>query len=279
MSDFDLGYRGTKAVVTGAASGMGEAVARILHDLGTEVHAVDVTEPSIPPAAFHRTDLSNPKEVSETAAVLREVGPFAHYFSCAGVPHTFGPLQCMLVNYVGARQLVEEVLPALTDRSGIGIIASEAGIGWKHNLSTNLELLALSDPVAARRWCEERPDAIRDGYTVSKEMLIVWVMHSCIGLGSDRGIRINCTAPSPTRTAFMDETMKAVGREYFEAYPYPLLGRMTTAEEQAWPLVLLTSPLNSAVTGAILYTDQGFAGGLLTGSLDASQFMPTGAID
>jgi NAD(P)-dependent dehydrogenase (short-subunit alcohol dehydrogenase family) len=279
VAEFDLGYRETKAIVTGAASGMGEAVARILYDLGTEVHTVDVKEPSGPSVAFHRTDLSRPEEVSATAALLRDAGPFAHYFSCAGVPHTLGPLQCMLVNYIGARQLIEEVLPALTDSSGIGIIASEAGIGWKHNLATNLELLAISDPVDARRWCEERPDAIRDGYTVSKEMLIVWAMHSCIQLGGDRGIRINCTAPSPTGTAFMDATVEAVGREYFDAYPYPLLGRMTTAEEQAWPLVLLNSPLNSAVTGTTLYTDQGFAGGMLTGSLDTSKFMPTAAID
>ena len=279
MAEFDLGYRGTKAIVTGAASGMGEAVARILGELGAEVHTVDLNEPSTSSHGFYRTDLSEPEQVSAAAAALREKGPFAHYFSCAGVPHTFGALKCMLVNYVGARQLIEEVLPALTDRSGIGIIASEAGIGWKHNLATNLELLAVSDPAAARRWCEERPEAIRDGYTVSKEMLIVWAMHSCIALGGDRGIRINCTAPSPTGTAFMDQTVEAVGREYFEAYPYPLFGRMTTAEEQAWPLVLLNSPLNAAVTGAILYTDQGFAGGMLTGSLDASKFMPTAAID
>jgi hypothetical protein len=34
--------------------------------------------------------------------------------------------------------------------------------------------------------------------------------------------------------------------------------------------VLLNSRLNAAVTGTVLYTDQGFAGGLLTGSLDAA---------
>ena len=33
-------------------------------------------------------------------------------------------------------------------------------------------------------------------------------------------------------------------------------------------------PLNAVVTGAVLYTDQGLAGGLFTGSLDASGIMP-----
>ena len=42
---------------------------------------------------------------------------------------------------------------------------------------------------------------------------------------------------------------------------------MATAEEQAWPLILLNSKLNNVVTGALLYTDQGFAGGVTTGAL------------
>jgi len=37
-----LGYAGTRVVVTGAASGMGEAAARLLVELGAEVHALDV---------------------------------------------------------------------------------------------------------------------------------------------------------------------------------------------------------------------------------------------
>jgi NAD(P)-dependent dehydrogenase (short-subunit alcohol dehydrogenase family) len=276
MTDMDgLGYRGKKAVVTGAASGMGEAAARILGDLGADIHAVDLKPPSVQHAAFYQTDLSQPDEVSTTANELREGGPFQFLFSCAGIPpHTLGPLQCMLVNYVGARQLADEILPAIADGGAIGIISSEAGIAWEQHLSANLELLAIADPVAARRWCEERPEAVRDGYTSSKEMLIVWAMHHSVTLGRERGIRINCIAPCPTSTAFMDATIEKIGQDYFDRYPYPLLGRMATPEEQAWPLVLLTSPLNAVVTGTVLYTDQGFAGGALTGALDASTVMP-----
>jgi hypothetical protein len=36
---------------------------------------------------------------------------------------------------------------------------------------------------------------------------------------------------------------------------------MATPEEQAWPLVLLNSPLNATVSGAVIYSDQGFSGG------------------
>ena len=278
MSDLDgLGYRGKTIVVTGGSSGMGDATVRILSEqLGAQVHVVDRQAPSASHAAFYETDLSSPASVSATASQLREIGPIDCYFSCAGVSHTFGPLMCMLVNYVGARQLIDETLPAIADGAGIAIIASQAAMMWQTELATRLEVLAIDDPAEARSWCEANPDKVKDGYTVSKEMLVVYAMHRCVSLGNDRRIRINCTAPCPTRTAFMTEAVTKLGEEFFERFPYPSLGRIATPEEQAWPLVLLNSPLNATVSGVVLYTDQGFTGGAFTGSLDVSSIMPIG---
>jgi hypothetical protein len=50
---------------------------------------------------------------------------------------------------------------------------------------------------------------------------------------------------------------------------------MAAAEHQAGPLVLLNSNLASIVTGVVLYTDQGFAGGLFSGQLDPSELLTT----
>ena len=275
MSDFEgLGYRDTTVVVTGGSSGMGDATARILGDLGAQVHIVDMQAPSVPHAAYYETDVSDPQQVSATAAALREAGPIQFWFSCAGISHTFGPLKCMLVNYVGARQLIDETLPAIEDGAGIAIIASQAGNNFQANLHHNLELLAMKDPLEAAAWCEAHPELIKDGYSVSKEMLIVWAMHESIHLGEERRIRVNCTAPCPTNTAFMKPTIAAIGQEFFDRYPYPSLGRMATPEEQGWPLVLLNSPLNATVSGSVLYTDQGYTGGFITGALDLSGLMP-----
>ncbi|MET0901958.1 MAG: SDR family oxidoreductase, partial [Acidimicrobiales bacterium] len=98
-------------------------------------------------------------------------------------------------------------------------------------------------------------------------------MHQAVPLGEQRHIRVNTTAPCPTTTAFMVPTKAALGEDFFDAFPYPTLGRMATAEEQAWPLILLNSPLNAVVSGTVLYTDQGFTGGALTGSLDLAPLM------
>jgi len=273
MADMDgLGYRGTTVLVTGGSSGMGDATVRILSSLGAAVHVVDVAEPPAPHAVFYETDISDPEQVSRTSEALRGIGPIGSYFSCAGIAHTFGPLKVMLVNYVGARQLLDETTPALADGAGIAIISSQAGMGWQASLATNLELLAISDPREARAWCEAHPEAIKDGYSVSKEMLIIWAMHESIELGKRR-IRVNCTAPCPTDTAFMVPTVAELGKEFFEAFPYPVLGRMATPEEQAWPLILLNSSLNAVVSGTVLYTDQAFSGGLLTGALAPPTFL------
>jgi NAD(P)-dependent dehydrogenase (short-subunit alcohol dehydrogenase family) len=271
VSNLDgLGYRDTTAIVTGAYSGMGEAVARILGELGARVHVVDIKRPSIMHARFYPCDLADPAQVRATATALRGAGPFHYYFSCAGVPPVLGALRCMLINFIGARQLIEDMLPSMVDGGGIAIISSDAAVGWQRNLALNRELLAIEDPLAAKALCESRADILRDGYTSSKEMLFVWAQHRCVSLGKSRGIRINCTAPCPTRTPFMDEMGARLPPDFWDKFPYPLLGRPTTPEEQAWPLILLNSQLNAATTGGVLYTDQGFAAGLLTGAIDSS---------
>jgi hypothetical protein len=71
----------------------------------------------------------------------------------------------------------------------------------------------------------------------------------------------------------MDSQEKLLPAGFLEAWPYPSLGRMATAEEQAWPLVLLNSKLNAAITGSFVYTDQGFASGVFTGAIDAGFMM------
>ncbi len=65
-----LGFAGRRVLVTGAASGMGEATARILGELGAEVHALDVRRPAVPHAAFYEVDLRDPTAIDGAVAVL-----------------------------------------------------------------------------------------------------------------------------------------------------------------------------------------------------------------
>ena len=47
MSDI-LGYKGKRVIVSGCFSGMGEATAKILLDLGAEVHGLDFKPSALP---------------------------------------------------------------------------------------------------------------------------------------------------------------------------------------------------------------------------------------
>lgn len=270
-----LGYKGKTVVVTGGASGMGEQVARILGELGAKVHIVDIQPPKVPHESYHACDLSDFAAVRDTAAALSALAPIDFLFPCAGLPpEVKGALYCMQVNYLGTRHFVEQMVPALADGAGIALISSDAAFGWQRNLAQSLEMLAIQDPDAALAWVQEAPETrLRDGYTSSKEMLVVWVQHAAVALGNTRRIRLNAIGPCPTKTAFMDFQSQKLPEGFLDAWPYPSLGRMATAEEQAWPLILLNSPLNGAVTGTFLYTDQGFASGVFTGAIDPSFMM------
>jgi len=274
-TDLDgLGYRGKRVLMTGAASGLGAAAAVILAELGAEVHVADIAEPAAPHASFTRLDLADFAAVREAANRLRALGPFDYLFPIAGIPpHTLGPLTCMAVNYIGTRLFTEELLPAVVDGGAVGLIASTAGRNWRDYLADHLATLELASAEEAFALFEANPDKLRDGYSPSKELLIVWAQKIAIALGK-RGIRLNTIAPCPIDTPFMEATQAHSGIDFHNDYPYPLLGRMASAQEQAWSLLLLSSPLNASVTGATLFTDQGLAGGWLTRALAAPSYRP-----
>jgi NAD(P)-dependent dehydrogenase (short-subunit alcohol dehydrogenase family) len=271
-----LGYPGKRVVVTGAASGMGEAVAGIVGELGAEVHAVDIKKPTVAHDAFSETDLRDPAAIDQTIAEITAGGtrPVDRLFNCAGISQVFGPMPAMLVNFLGLRHLTENLLPHIADGGAIASISSGAGMGYLINMANVFALLDIPDHAEAKAWCESHPEVIKEGYSFSKECIIVWTMKRCVELAEQRRIRINCIGPGPTDTAFMPDVIKDMGQEYFDNFPKPLHHRNATAEEQAWPLVYLNSDVASIVTGQIVWTDQGLAGGLMTGQIDPNAMIP-----
>jgi NAD(P)-dependent dehydrogenase (short-subunit alcohol dehydrogenase family) len=269
-----LGYVDRRCVVTGGASGMGEATARILVELGAEVHVVDVKEPSVDRTTFHRTDLKDPAAIAATASAVGAGGSVHKLFNCAGIAQIYPPVDQMLVNFLGMRHLTEALLAHMPDGGAIASIASGAGMGWMANIPTCLELVGITDHAAAKAWCEAHPAEIREGYSFSKECIIVWTGRRGHELAAARRIRMNCIGPGPTDTGMMPDIVSGTGQEYMDAFPKPLYGRNAVPEEQAWPLVYLNSDIAAIVSGTCLWTDQGFAGGVFTGAVDMSALVP-----
>ncbi|MDF0545333.1 coniferyl-alcohol dehydrogenase [Sphingobium sp. H39-3-25] len=268
MSDI-LGYSGKRVIVSGCFSGMGEATAKMLLDLGAEVHGLDYKPCALPLASFGNVDLRDPASIE--AGVAKIGGKVDALFNCAGLPQSFPAMDVMKVNFIGLRHLTEQVLPLMGPGGAIASIASTGGLGWSRRIPTNMEFVTTKGFDAAVQWCEEHPDDVKEGYSFSKENVIVWTQYMGAHL-IKQGIRINCTLPSPTQTPMMAAFESTSGKDVVEAAAQPM-GRYSTPEEQAGGIVLLNSDLATIVNGVVFPVDGGFMGGLATGQIDISRMM------
>lgn len=265
-----LGYKNKRVVVSGCFSGMGEATARQLLALGAEVHGLDFRQSALDLASFTQVDLRDPATVD--AAVEGIGGKVDALFNCAGLPQTAPPMDVMKVNYAGTRHLTNRVLPLMGEGGAIVSISSNGGMGWSRKLDILMPLVqidAFEDIVA---WCEDNPDIVNEGYSLSKEAVIVWTMQTAADL-IKRGIRMNCTLPGPTQTPMMNEFESATRMEVLDTFIQPI-NRRSTPDEQAAPLIYLNSDAASYVNGLAMPVDGGFMGGMVTGKVDISALMP-----
>ncbi len=265
-----LGYAGKRVIVSGCFSGMGEATAKLLIDLGAQVHGFDYKPCTLPLASFTQVDLRDPASIE--AGVAGVGGKIDALFNCAGLPHgAFDPMDVMKVNFIGTRHITEQVLPLMGEGGAIASIASTGGMGWSRRIPTNMELVTSKGWQGAMDWCAANLETVGEGYAFSKENIIVWTQFMGAQL-IKQGIRINCTLPSPTQTPMMADFIKTSGQEVIEAAMQPM-GRYSTAYEQAAPLVWLNSAFATIVNGVVLPVDGGFMGGVSTGQVDLSRMM------
>ncbi len=249
-----LGYQKKRVVVTGAASGMGQAAARTLVDLGAEVYALDVKEVAVPVKQFIKTDLKDKDSVIAAAKQIPE--DLYGLFNCAGLPGPpFSNLDTTLVNFVGHRLLTETLLPKIQARRRDRVHHLHFRSGLEERIQTINELLATRGFDEARAWLEAHP-RINDGYIFSKECIIVYTMARADELGK-KNIRINCLSPAPTDTPMMKEFHRAWGKELIDMYRAPC-GRYATPEEMAEPLIFLNSNMARFISGQNLIVDFGY---------------------
>src|SRR4051794_6425731 len=82
---------GTSAIVTGGASGLGEATARLLTKQGAKVVLADLQADKGEPLAkelggqFVKVDVANPEQVIAAVEAAKELGPLRVLVNCAGI--------------------------------------------------------------------------------------------------------------------------------------------------------------------------------------------------
>jgi NAD(P)-dependent dehydrogenase (short-subunit alcohol dehydrogenase family) len=247
---------------------MGAAAAELVRAAGGEVTVLDLREPdSLDGVGFQKVDLGDPDAID--AAVERLGDRVDALFNCQGIagsaPGTRSS-DVMRVNFLGVRHLTERVLPLIAPGGAVASIASVGGLGWERRREPIDELLATDDFGAGLEWAEARTgDLLQQPfprtYSFSKQALIVWTMRRAV-TAIERGVRINCTSPGSTRTA-MAADFPEDGIEYISRP----IGRESSPEEQAWPLVFLNSDAASYINGTNLVVDGGNAAARALGLL------------
>jgi NAD(P)-dependent dehydrogenase (short-subunit alcohol dehydrogenase family) len=238
------------ALVTGAGSGIGEAIARTLAENGARVAVTDIDLMAAERVVGSITNaIALPLDV--TSAIETE--------RCVRDAEThLGPLD-ILINNAGVSTM--NALWNLTERD------------WDFNMDVNAKGVFLMMRAALPRMMERRSGCIVNTASMAGKKAVPLLAHyaaskwACIGLTKSAavelgpyGIRVNCVCPGYVATGMQEReleweaglrglTVEQVKADYLRLTP---LGRIETADDVARAVLMLCMPESGFITGAAI---------------------------
>jgi 2-keto-3-deoxy-L-fuconate dehydrogenase len=240
-------FKGLIAVVTGAGSGIGLAVAENFHQAGATVFGLDIAEGAMAPfATFISCNIGDSASVKSAFAAL------------AGKTDRID----ILANNagVGATGTVEDATDEDWDR-----VLNINVVGTSRVSAAALPLLRKSSSPSIVNTCSIAATAglpKRAIYSASKGA----IMSLTLAMAADHvkeGIRVNCVNPGTADTPWVGRLLAqandpAAERAALEARQP--MGRLVSANEVASAISYLASPRQASTTGTILAVDGGMQG-------------------
>jgi len=243
-----------KALVTGAASGIGEAIAHALSRAGAAVVVADI-------------DADNGERVAHACCAQTPGGRFislnvADETNCARVADEIGPID-ILVNNAGIGHVgtIEQTAASDLDRLyGVNVRGmfnvTKAFIGsmLARRTGTIVNMASIGGVLGI---------ADRLAYCTTK-FAVVGLTKSLAIDHATQGIRVNCVCPGRVETPFVTARLREYpdpDAAYRQMSATQAIGRMGRPEEIAAAVLYLASDEAAFVTGSALIIDGGWSAG------------------
>ncbi len=246
-------------LLTGGASGVGEATAKLLLERGHTVVSLDIKPSNNSDVRHHNCDLSDPASIDKVLGELD--GPYSSLLNVAGVPGTVGSELTMRVNFFGLRYLTEKIWDRLADGGTVVNVSSIAGNNWRKRRGYLTELMGTGGFEDGVAWWAANAGAVdTDAYTFSKEAVVVYTM-ILAGQGLARGIRVNDVGPGPVDTPILPNFTEDVGEDVMQSM-INMVGRSAQPRDIGEALVTLAEGQISWLNGQHIIVDGGLMAGL-----------------
>lgn len=259
---------GKRYVVTGAASGIGHAVAQRLLNAGAQVYCLDRNAPTANVTAHVEVDLANPRSIDAALEQLDDTALFDGLINVAGIPGTAPADLVLAVNSLAVRHLTEAFLERLAPGAAVTIVSSTAGFGWPQRLEVIRDLLATDTFEEGAAWFKANPQQ-GNAYNFSKEVTTVYAMMMGLAL-SEMGFRINAVLPGPVETPILVDFEATMGKDTLDGLKH-LLGRHADSDDIATVILFLASDDARWVNGQALAVDGGISGAVASGVVPAPE--------
>ena len=250
---------GKIALVTGAARGIGQAIADTLGRNGARVVYTDL-DAQAASAAAARTgaslsfalDVSDPQSVAQgVARVLRECGRIDILVNNAGIG--VNPEQRKTIDEFDI-EAWDQLLKI--DLRGLFLMSREVARAMKVQQSGRIiNIASVLGLVPAR---------LQSSYVAAKAGVVNLTKSMAIEL-APQGVLVNAVAPGSTQTEGWERWIKDAGSEaqglHARLMSHIPLGRPGTTQEMAHAVLFLAAPESSYITGHVLVVDGGWTAG------------------